>query len=236
MQSTPRPTPSSSAGLNTHGHSNSSSSLSSSGSTTPPLKLAKLTTAYASSSSLVGGVKGGVPPPLVRRSSASFNHVRTNSLVSSSPFKTGGDTSSTLAARTAKAQRSPPPSQHDAARGVIRRAPGDDHPVFSQIHSRAKSDENSAPDSARRPRQSKGFSTLSKAEVVTKSPFLEGNGVSPATRAAYSRSVDLTNYNLDHLAAERIPKSSTYPSVSLDKLPALEAANNPPHLAPDSIT
>ncbi|PVF93552.1 hypothetical protein CPB86DRAFT_790005 [Serendipita vermifera] len=233
MSSTPRPTPSSSAGLNKHGHSNSSSSLSSSGSTTPPLKLTKLTTAYASSSSLVGGVKGGAPPTLVRRSSASFNHVRTNSLVSSSPFKTGGDTSSTLAARKAKAQQSPPPSQHDVARGVIRRAPGDDHPVFSQIHSRAKSDENTAPDSARRPRQSKGFLTLSKAEPVTKSPFFEANGVSPATRAAYSRSVDLTNYNLDHLAAERIPKSSTYPSVSLDKLSALEAANTPPLLAPN---
>ena len=91
MQSTPRAPSSAGTGLNRPGHQTSTSSLSSTGSNTHPLKIGKQTTAYASSgSSLVGGVKGGVP--VARRQSASFNHVRTSSLVSSSPFKTGGNT------------------------------------------------------------------------------------------------------------------------------------------------
>ena len=235
MQS-PR-TPSSAGGaLNRPGHQASTSSLSSagSGSTTPPLKLTKQTTAYASSSSLIGGVKGGAP--LARRQSASFNHVRTSSLVSSSPFKTGGNTVSSTSNAKPKAQHVPPPSQHGLTRSTARRPASTIITQADQIHLRSKSDENRHLSDIRKPRESKGFQNLPKAEVVTKSPFVEANGVTSAARYAFTKSsADYTSDLSDSPTAEKIVKSATMPSVSTSAMhPArISTSNSVPVLAPN---
>jgi hypothetical protein len=232
MQSTPRAPSSAGAGLNRPGHQASTSSLSSTGSNTHPLKIGKQTTAYASSgSSLVGGVKGGVP--VARRQSASFNHVRTSSLVSSSPFKTGGNTVSSTSNAKPKPQHAPTQSQHAITRTVPRRPASTIITQADQIHLRSKSDENRYSSEARKPRESKGFQNLPKAEAVTKSPFIEANGVTAAARLAFSKSSDYTG---DLSDSPTVVKSTTYPSVngsSLDQADAFPTSISTPILAPN---
>jgi hypothetical protein len=235
MQSTPRAPSSAGAGLNRPGHQTSTSSLSSTGSNTHPLKIGKQTTAYASSgSSLVGGVKGGVP--VARRQSASFNHVRTSSLVSSSPFKTGGNTVSSTSNAKPKPQHALTQSQHTITRTAPRRPASTILSQTDQIHSRSKSDENRYSSEARKPRESKGFQNLPKAEAVTKSPFVEANGVTPAARLAFSKSSEYTGDLSDSPTSEMVVKSATYPSSnssSLHQADAFPTSSSTPILAPN---
>ncbi|KIM23022.1 hypothetical protein M408DRAFT_78146 [Serendipita vermifera MAFF 305830] len=236
MQS-PR-TPSSAGGvINRPGHQASSSSLSSTGSgtTTPPLKIAKQTTAYASSSSLVGGVKGGAP--LARRQSASFNHVRTSSLVSSSPFKTGGNTSSSTTNARPRPQHTSTQSQHGITQPAGRRPASTIITQADQIHLRSRSDENRHLSDIRRPRESKGFQNLPKIGAVTKNPLVEANGVTSAARFALSKSSSEYTSNLsDSPTAERMVKSATMPSVNTSNiLPSggISSSSSTPVLAPN---
>lgn len=203
------------AALNRRGHPTTPGTQSSSATNATPLKFPKQTTAYALSPSLVGGQKGGAL--LARRSSASFNHVRTSSLVSSSPFKTGEDASSTQSAAKERPQRDLPASQHVATRSFLRRSVVSDHKILPQTHLRAKSDENKYAEHIRKPRESKGFQELSSSEVVTKSPFVEANGPRPPPRHAYTRSEDFSHDFSGTFEAPGMVKSATYPSVAIDR-------------------
>jgi hypothetical protein len=209
MSSTTRNAPS---GLNRQGHLGSTNALSPSGPNTPPLKLTKQTTAYASSSSLVGGVKGGVL--VARRQSASFNHVRTSSLVSSSPFKTGGNTSSTVSSATPRPQHGQSQSQHVISQSGGLRSPSGDHSMQPQIHGRTKSEENKLSDKTPKPRESSGFQNLPKQEAVTRSPFIEPKGVPPGSKIGFSMSTEFPKDFSTNSTAYNIVKSSSYPSAA----------------------
>ncbi|KAG8799206.1 hypothetical protein FRC18_008366, partial [Serendipita sp. 400] len=211
-----------------HGRQDSGSPVSSSGSTTPPLKVGKGTTAYASSSTLVGGVKGGAP--LARRQSASFNHVRTSSLVSSSPFKTGENTSSSSSGAKAYPQHAQSQSQHVPSRFGQRSG---EATGTAQPHLRSRSDENKLSDHIRVPRQSRGFRDLPLAEAVTKSPFVEAKGATPTARMTTSRSASLFHDTKDQSASAKVPKSATYPSLNTNGVTSSDNNSAIPRLAPN---
>ncbi|KAG6837834.1 hypothetical protein H0H93_016202 [Arthromyces matolae] len=124
-----------------------SNSSGSSGSITSPLRIAKRDSPRS------------LPhPPVARRTSASFRHVRTNNLVSKSPFKSQIPTPSATPVRQVSF---PSP----------RRVSGEKRPRPSSIHYQAE-DENERPFALKRERkQSKTFQGLIQKEPVTKSPF-----------------------------------------------------------------
>ncbi|KAG6831754.1 hypothetical protein H0H92_007906 [Tricholoma furcatifolium] len=119
----------------------------SSGSITSPLRIAKRDSPRS------------LPhPPVARRSSSSFKHVRNNNLVSKSPFKSQIPTHSTTPARPISF---PSP----------RRVSGEKRPRPTSIHDQGE-DENDRPFALKRERkQSKTFQGLIQREPVTKSPF-----------------------------------------------------------------
>ncbi|KAG8829883.1 Bud site selection protein bud4, partial [Serendipita sp. 399] len=212
-------------GFSRQGRQDSASPVSSSGSTTPPLKIGKGTTAYASSSTLVGGVKGGAP--LARRSSASFNHVRTSSLVSSSPFKTGESTSTSSSTAKISSQHGQSQSQHVSSRFGQRSG---DAASALLPHLRSKSDENRPAEHIRMPRQSRGFRDLPLAEAVTRSPFI---GSTNTSRIPTSRSATLFNDTVDQAMSSKVSKSATYPSLNTNGVTSSDAASAVPRLAPN---
>lgn len=91
---------------------------------------------------------------LARRSSSSYNHMRSNNLVSKSPFRSQLPPS-------AKPNSAPPPVQ------VPRKVSGEKRPRPSSMNEQA---ENEHPMGFKR-RQSKGLQGLYQKEPVTKSPF-----------------------------------------------------------------
>ncbi|CAG7850737.1 SubName: Full=Related to budding protein {ECO:0000313/EMBL:CCA68506.1} [Serendipita indica DSM 11827] len=215
------------AALSRSGHP---SSTSSSGSSTPPLKTGKTTTAYASESTLIGGVKGGAP--LARRQSASFNHVRTSSLVSSSPFKTGGNTTSSTPAVKPRPQINPSQFQHGEAH---RHSSSGEQPTSYLSQSRSRSDENKLFDNIRKPRESKGFQRLPQAEAVTKSPFVEANGLPPGSKHTITRSAEYPSHAADAVSSHRVSKSATLPALSGTSTASTEGAAGHPLLAPNHV-
>ncbi|KAG6857713.1 hypothetical protein H0H87_004129 [Tephrocybe sp. NHM501043] len=123
-----------------------SQSSGSSGSLTSPLRIAK-----RDSPRLLP------QPPLARRSSSSFKHVRNNNLVSKSPFKSNPTHSPTP----------PRPISFPSPRKVS----GEKRPRPSSMHDQAEN-ENDRPFAIKRERrQSKTFQGLIQKEPVTKSPF-----------------------------------------------------------------
>ncbi|GLB37394.1 putative pleckstrin homology domain [Lyophyllum shimeji] len=124
-----------------------SQSSASSGSITSPLRIAKR-----------DSPRSLPQPPLARRSSSSYRHVRNNNLVSKSPFK-----SQILTPSSTPSRNVPFPSP--------RRVSGEKRPRPSSMHEQAEN-ENERPFSFKRERrQSKGFQGLIEKEPVTKSPF-----------------------------------------------------------------
>ncbi|KAH0589121.1 hypothetical protein H2248_004889 [Termitomyces sp. 'cryptogamus'] len=128
--------------------SNSGSQASaSSGSITSPLRIAKR-----------DSPRSLPQPPVARRTSSSYRHVRDNNLVSKSPFKSQIPTHSPSPARPVSF---PSP----------RRVSGEKRPRPSSMHYQAE-DENERPFALKRERrQSKAFQGLIQKEPVSKSPF-----------------------------------------------------------------
>ncbi|KAF8070437.1 hypothetical protein FPV67DRAFT_1487386 [Lyophyllum atratum] len=124
-----------------------SQSSGSSGSITSPLRIAKRESPRI------------LPqPPVARRSSSSYRHVRNNNLVSKSPFKSQIPTPLSTPSRHV-----PFPSP--------RRVSGEKRPRPSSMHEQAEN-ENERPFALKRERrQSKGFQGLIQKEPVTRSPF-----------------------------------------------------------------
>ncbi|KAG6860439.1 hypothetical protein C0995_011123 [Termitomyces sp. Mi166 len=118
----------------------------SSGSITSPLRIAKR-----------DSPRSLPQPPVARRTSSSYRHVRDNNLVSKSPFKSQMPTNS------------PPP--RPVSFPSPRRVSGEKRPRPSSMYYQAE-DENERPFALKRERrQSKTFQGLIQKEPVTKSPF-----------------------------------------------------------------
>ena len=128
---------------NTHPWTQSTTSSDSQANTISPLRIAKRDTP---------GRK--VAAALARRSSSSYNHVRSNNLVSKSPFRSHIPTPT-------KPPGPPPPVQ------VPRKVSGEKRPRPSSMNEQA---ENERPTGFKR-RQSKGLQGLYQKEPVTNSPF-----------------------------------------------------------------
>ena len=156
-------------------NSSSSASLPSSGSTgstTSPLRIAKRDSPRPK------------VPLVARRTSSSYRHVHTNSLVSKSPFKSQIPTPST------------PSSRSTPMISPTRRVSGEKRPRPSSMHEQAEN-ENERPLALKRERkQSKIFRGLIEKEPVTKSPFIlqqrtpssEVKPPSPSSSVAYNGS------------------------------------------------
>lgn len=179
---------------------------------TSPLKLSKHSTTYA--------VPPGAGVNLSRRQSACYNHVKTSSLVSSSPFKTGNTTQSSQQPSSRTATRTQHAPQQVATRAQRRSISGE--------RKGRKSDENKPSDAPKKPRQSKGLQTLGKTESVSKSPFLEANR-SPSTPPRPDRSQYVAE-------ATSIVKSSSLPIAQV-AVPALSPPrqNSLPNLAASQV-
>lgn len=106
-----------------------------------------------------------------------------------------------------------------------------------QAHLRSRSDENRHLGDVRKPRESKGFQNLPKAEAVTKSPFVDANGVTPAARFAFSKSSsDYTSDLSDSPTTEKLAKPATLPSISTStthQASGIPSSNSVPILAPN---
>ena len=103
-------------------------------------------------------------PALSRRQSVSYNHVRASSLVTSSPFK---DPNSKPIGAKYRPTPAPRPSSQHANPNSPRRS-------VSRERKASKSSENKNQDNLKKPRKA-GLQALGKSEVVTRSPFLDGN-------------------------------------------------------------
>jgi hypothetical protein len=104
-------------------------------------------------------------PALPRRQSLSINHVRTSSLVTTSPFK---DPNSKPIGAKYRPTPAPRPSPQHTNPNSPRR------PV-SRERKASKTSENKNQDNLKKPRKGQGLQALGKSEVVTRSPFLDGN-------------------------------------------------------------
>lgn len=104
-------------------------------------------------------------PELSRRQSVSYNHVRASSLVTTSPFK---DPNSKPIGAKYRPTPAPRPSPQHANPNSPRRS-------VSRERKASKTSENKNQDNLKKPRKGHGLQALGKSEVVTRSPFLDGN-------------------------------------------------------------
>lgn len=104
-------------------------------------------------------------PSLPRRQSLSYNHVRTSSLVTTSPFK---DPNSKPIGAKYRPSPAPRPSPQQANPNSPRRP-------ASRERKTSKTSENKNQDNLKKTRKGQGLQALGKSEVVTRSPFLDGN-------------------------------------------------------------
>ncbi|KAG5637515.1 hypothetical protein H0H81_004266 [Sphagnurus paluster] len=174
-----------------------SQSSASSGSITSPLRIAKRDSPRI------------LPqPPIARRSSSSYRHVRNNNLVSKSPFKSQIPTPSSTPSRNIPITFPSP-----------RRVSGEKRPRPSSMHQQAE-DENERPFSFKRERrQSKGFQGLIQKEPVTKSPFRQ------RTPSAEDQSAPTPQppLPLSHLLP-KLPTPSNTPAQPITSLAPSESA------------
>ncbi|EIW80738.1 hypothetical protein CONPUDRAFT_166161 [Coniophora puteana RWD-64-598 SS2] len=155
---------------------------------TSPLRIAKRDSSTGLGAP-PGKVVGGRPPMpnVARRSSSSYKHLRTNNLVSKSPFKSSttpslpSTSTSTSASTSSSSARSNAPQKQQGLglgrnqsqkRGPTpRKTSGEKRPRPESMHEQAE-EENERPGKFKRERkQSKAYQGLIEKEHVSKSPF-----------------------------------------------------------------